>query len=386
MRLGIDASNLRGGGGITHLVQLLDAADPCSHGFQSVVLWAAPETLRQVSDKPWLEKRDEPALLSSYPRRALWQARRLEVLARRERCDLLFVPGGVFATSFRPIVTMSRNLLPFQVRELLRYGLSLMTVRLLLLRITQTRSFRRASGTIFLTRYARGTVLSVTGGLRGANTIIPHGIDAKFFAVERPIRTLADRTVSDPLRIVYVSIIDVYKHQWHVATAVAALREKGLPVSLQLIGPSYPPALKRLQRVMRRLDPQGAFISYEPAVPHEQLPSLYGGADIAVFASSCENMPNILAESMAAAMPLVCSNRGCMPEILGDAGRYFDPEDPATLAAALRELIDSPALRERLACSARERVRSLSWERCARDTFVFLAEVVARSRTHAVVT
>jgi glycosyltransferase involved in cell wall biosynthesis len=75
-----------------------------------------------------------------------------------------------------------------------------------------------------------------------------------------------------------------------------------------------------------------------------------------------------------------------MPEILGDAGRYFDPEDPATLAAALRELIDSPALRERLACSARERVRSLSWERCARDTFVFLAEVVARSRTHAVVT
>jgi glycosyltransferase involved in cell wall biosynthesis len=66
-----------------------------------------------------------------------------------------------------------------------------------------------------------------------------------------------------------------------------------------------------------------------------------------------------------------------MPEVLGDAGVYFDPEDPDDIAHALRELIDSPDLRARLAKSSFEGAQSFSWQRCASETFGFLAEVAS---------
>jgi glycosyltransferase involved in cell wall biosynthesis len=378
MRLGIDASNIRGGGGLTHLAQMLAAADPTVQGFESVIVWASRATLARLENRPWLLKRHDPALERRYPRRAWWQGTRLGPLARREKCDLLFVPGGAFATDFRPLVTMSRNLLPFEWRELWRYGCSLTTLRLLLLRGSLSRSFRRASGTVFLTQYAQSTVRSVTGSLRGASTVIPHGLDAAFFQSERVHRSLTECGVADPLRIVYVSIIDLYKHQWHVAAAVAQLRGEGLPVSLTLIGPAYRPALKRLRRTLQRLDPRGEFLHYVGFVEHGELPARYAAAELCVFASSCENMPNILLEGMAAALPIACSDRGAMPEVLGDAGVYFDPEQPASIAGALRELTASVQLRRQRAHAALEKAGQFSWARCARETFDFLAKVAAR--------
>ena len=378
MRLGLDASNLRSGGGLTHLAQMLATADPAAHGFEAVIVWASRATLARLEERPWLLKRHEPLLEHCYPVRAWWQGSRLGRLARAERCDLLFVPGGAFATEFRPLVTMSRNMLPFQWRELRRYGCSLTTLRLLLLRGSQSRSFRNASGTIFLTGYAQTAVRAVSGRLGGQSVIIPHGVDASFLQSERAQRSLEHCRANDPLRIVYVSIVDLYKHQWHVASAVAQLRSEGLPVSLTLIGPAYPPALRRLRRVLAQLDPRGEFIRYAGFVEHHELPARYAAAELCVFASSCENMPNILLEGMAAALPIACSQRGAMPEVLGDAGVYFDPEQPASIADAVRALAVSVQLRRQLARAARERANQFSWTRCARETFGFLASVAAK--------
>jgi glycosyltransferase involved in cell wall biosynthesis len=380
MRLGIDAANIRGGGGgVTHLVEMLAAAEPRMHGFEAVIVWAPRATLARLEERPWLLKRHDAAVESHYTLRAWWQARHLGSLARHERCDLLFVPGGTFATDFRPVVTMSRNLLPFDWRELRRYGCSATTLRLLLLRRSLSRSFRRASGTIFLTRYAQQAVLTVTGSLPGVIEVIPHGLDATFFQRERRHRPLEECSAADPLRVVYVSIVDLYKHQWQVATAVARLREAGLPVSLTLIGPGYAPAVRRLRRTMARLDPHGEFLRYEGFVEHRELPARYAAAELCVFASSCENMPNILLEGMAAALPIACSDRGAMPEVLGEAGEYFDPEEPGSIARALRTLLASSQLRRQRAESALERARQFSWTRCARETFTFLARVAAGS-------
>ena len=87
---------------------------------------------------------------------------------------------------------------------------------------------------------------------------------------------------------------------------------------------------------MMNLDPDGDFITYKGTVPHEQLNAHYAAANLCVFASSCENMPNILLEGMASGLPIACSNRGPMSEILGDAGLYFDPEVVDSIAEAIR--------------------------------------------------
>ena len=62
-----------------------------------------------------------------------------------------------------------------------------------------------------------------------------------------------------------------------------------------------------------------------------------------------------------------------MPELVGDAGLYFDPEDPEDIARALRELVESAPRRDSLARAAFERAQTYSWSRCAEETLEFLA-------------
>lgn len=117
---------------------------------------------------------------------------------------------------------------------------------------------------------------------------------------------------------------------------------------------------------------------YRGALPYSDLAERYAQADLCVFASSCENMPNILLEGMASGLPIASSNRGPMPEVRGDAGVFFDPEDAEDIARVLAEVISSPDLRTRLAAASSERVREFSWQRCARETFAFLATVASK--------
>jgi glycosyltransferase involved in cell wall biosynthesis len=377
MILGVDASNISAGGGVTHLRELLRAVDPAAFGFRHVVVWASHATLAQLEERPWLKKSTDPLLETHYLRRAWWQRTRLGKLARAEGCNLLFVPGGSFATDFRPVVTMSQNLLPFEWRELKRYGWSTVTLKFSLLRWLQARSFRQATGTIFLTRYAQDAVSKVTGGLPGHTAIVPHGIDGRFFQPPRAQRPATVYCDQHPFRVIYVSTIATYKHQWHVATAVARLRAEGLRVVLDLIGSAEAPALRRLQRTLHAIDSSGYAIRYSGAVPYHELHTRYAAADLGVFASSCENMPNILLEGMASGLPMAASNRGPMHEILGDGGVYFDPERPDDIAAALKRLIIDPKLRTRCADAAYSRAQLYSWERCGHETFDFMSRILA---------
>lgn len=375
MIVGIDASNIRAGGGVTHLRELLTAAAPDRDHFEKVVVWASTSTLDALPKRDWLVKVGSRGLDRGLVARTAWQSVSLGRQARALKCNVLFIPGGSFVTQFRPIVTIDQNLLPFQWKELRRYGFSVMTLKMLALRQTQSRSFRLANATIFLTRYARDVVMSIAGRLTGHAPIIPHGVDPRFFLSPRPARRLEDCSFDHPFRLLYVSAVEPYKHQWNVAEAVALLRGKGLPIVLDLVGPANPAVLPRLLTTLQRVDPDGQSIRYVGAVAHDQLHVCYQNADVAVFASSCETIANILIEGMAAGLPTASSDIGAVREILADAGTYFDPERPDEIAAAIEKLARSPELRAHNAQLAFERAHAYSWSRCAQETFAVFDQV-----------
>lgn len=375
LNIGIDATNIRSGGGLTHLVELLGALQPEQFGIERVIVWGGMPTLKVLDNCFWLIKRNPPAQNKGLIARTLWQRYRLSQVARNEGCDVLFVPGGSYAGNFHPVVTMSQNLLPFEMHELLRFGFSVTTLKMLLLRMTQSNSFRQTDGVIFLTQYAYDAVLKVTGKLCAQTRIIPHGLNPRFIMSPKMQHNIADYDEAHPYRVLYVSIIDQYKHQWNVVEAVAALRKNGLPIVLDLVGPAYPPALKRLNAAIAREDADHRWVHYFGVIPFDELHHHYAQADIGLFASSCENMPNILLETMAAGLPIACSNKGPMSDMLGDAGLYFDPEKPSEITAVLRELIGSPELRMMMAHASYERAQQYAWQRCADETFRFLAEI-----------
>jgi glycosyltransferase involved in cell wall biosynthesis len=381
VRLAIDASNIRIGGGVTHLVEILRAADPMTDGFEKICVWARASTLQQIEDRDWLEKRSLTEREANLLGRLIWQRWTLAQDLKEWKADLLWAPGGSIIPSFRPVVTMSRNMLPFDWKELRRFGVSWMALKLLILRWNQSYSFRHADGTIFLTRYAYDAVTQATGSLNGRIAIVPHGVNARFQLSPRRQRTRSEVTTSDPIRVVYVSTIDEFKHQWFVVEAIGRLRQEGVPIRLDLYGSARASTLPRLTAALKRVDSEGEFIRYWGAVDYNEIHKCYAAADLCVFASSCENMPNILIESMAAGLPIACSNRGPMPEVLRDAGVYFNPENSASIAQAVRHLVMAPRLRAEKASAASAIAAKFSWSRCARETFEFLATVASdRSR------
>jgi glycosyltransferase involved in cell wall biosynthesis len=271
---------------------------------------------------------------------------------------------------------MSRNMLPFEPAEVARLGtFSRRWFKMQLLRPAQAWSMRRADGLIFLTDYARRHITEAIG--RGPKEVrtIPHGLAERFFLSPRPAVPHEALSENRPFKLLYVSVVDMYKHQWEVVRAVGELKQAGLPVRLDLVGSSLPNARLKLQGAIAAVDPAGTFITYHDSVPFEELHKRYQEADAFVYASSCENLPNILLEAMAAGLPIASSNMGPMPEVLGDAGVFFDPLDSHSIARAIQLLITDPALRDRLAGEAFERARSYSWSRCARDTFAFIKDI-----------
>ncbi len=375
MRLGIDASNISGGGGVTHLNEILKVAQPIAYGFNRVIVWSRSATLDRIVDRSWLRKFYDPMLDKALPFRLYWQRFVLERYLCQEKCDVLLVPGGAFVGTFRPFITMSRNMLPFDWSEARRYNISWMHLKMTLLHYVQIHTFNRADGLIFLTDYAYDIIKNNMREMHGLSTVIPHGMNKQFPLAPRAQQSIEKYSPERPLKILYVSTIDVFKHQWHVAEAVAYLKSQQLPVHLDLIGAAYEPALKRLRRVLQRIDPTGSIINYQGLVSYSELYNCYHKADIFVFASSCENMPNILIEAMAAGLPIACSSRGPMPEVLGDAGVYFDPENPAEIAEVLRGLIENPKLRAEKAELAFNSAKKFTWDRCASKTFEFISKI-----------
>jgi glycosyltransferase involved in cell wall biosynthesis len=373
MTIGIDAANIRRGGGVTHLVEILRALRPENYGIKSVVVWGAKHTLDAIDDRIWIDKRRVPTLEGGLAHRTFWQSVKLSKAAREAQCSVLFVPGGSYVGKFRPVVVMNQNLLPFEWQEIRRYGWSRMTIQMLLLRLIQSRSLKNANGQIFLTEYAQKSVLRLTGQMLGKSSIIPHGLSARFSRSPKPQRSINDYSGIKPYRILYISTIDQYKHQWNVVEGVSFLRSGGFPVVLDLVGPAYPPALERLNKIVKHVDSGRRWVNYHGFAPYNEIDKFYANADLGIWASTCETFGMILLEGMAAGLPMACSNRGPMPEIFGGTLGYFDPEIPQDIFRALRELIDSPRLRERSAEAAFHRAQSYSWNRCADETFSFLS-------------
>ncbi len=375
MRIGIDASNLRAGGGVTHLAELLCAARPLQHGFDRIIVWAPTATLSALGQRPWVRKAHDPLLDLPFPGRLYWQRFRLEEAARSAGCDVVFTPGGSYSGKFRPFVTMSQNMLPFETSEVWRYGVSFHSLKFLLLRCFQLETFRRSDGLIFLTEYARRVITKRLTGTTSKFVTIPHGVSDRFRHESRTQKPASHYSHASPYRLLYVSPIAPYKHQAEVLEATWQLRRAGSPLVLDLVGPTFHRS-KRFFNALHRLDPQQQWACYRGVVPFDTIHTVYHQADAFVFASSCENLPNTLLEAMAAGLPIASSNTGPMTEVLGDAAVYFDPERPAEIAAAIRRMLEDRMLREQKAGEAYDRASGFNWQRCARETFEFIRCVI----------
>lgn len=97
----------------------------------------------------------------------------------------------------------------------------------------------------------------------------------------------------------------------------------------------------------------------------EEVVELLNGADALVFPSLWEGFGLPAVEAMQCGVPVIASRRGALPEVVGEAGLFFDPLDTDDIARAVLGFLEDPALRARLKEAAPLRARRFSWERAA---------------------
>jgi len=103
-------------------------------------------------------------------------------------------------------------------------------------------------------------------------------------------------------------------------------------------------------------------------VPDEALPALFASAEVFAFPSIYEGFGLPVLEAMTLGAPVVCSNSSSLPEVGGEAARYFNPLDVADMAGALHAVLADPDLRQEMRTVGLERARSFTWNRTARQT------------------
>jgi glycosyltransferase involved in cell wall biosynthesis len=116
-------------------------------------------------------------------------------------------------------------------------------------------------------------------------------------------------------------------------------------------------------------------------VPDDELSALYRHAAWFVLPSLYEGFGLPAVEAMAHDCPVLAARAASLPEVCGDAALYFDPEDPASLAAALQTAASRPDLRATLAAAGRERLRLYNWPANARILLDHLLQM--RGVSHA---
>jgi glycosyltransferase involved in cell wall biosynthesis len=375
MNILVDCSNTYSGGARTHLRML---ATRIPSDTTSVYTFVGEEKILGLvpSDHSRIRKVTSVMLERGKLARHLWRALNLRLLVRK--FDLVFFPGGTVTGSPKLSVTMCRNMLPFMPQESRIYGFSLFRLKIVILRIMQLRSMRRATGTIFLSEFAREAISDRLPRLIGDSTarivMIPHGIADEFRNPKREQYRIP-RSESKPISLVYTSTIDIYKNQDIVLLGVKRLREMGWNIDATFIGSSSLAGRAKFDEIRKRVDPGRNWTSVEAEMTHRDLVDVYDNADIFVYASTCENLPNILLEAMAARVPIVCSRSRPMNDVLGSGGTYFEPRDVGSFASAIIEAIESEDIRRERVHKAYCLSEAYDWNKCASETFGFLERI-----------
>ncbi|MGE6397494.1 glycosyltransferase [Chryseobacterium scophthalmum] len=372
MKIGIDASRNRSGGAKAHIIGIINDFDESflENGIEEIHIWSFPELLAQLPNKTWLIKHTPDELNKSIIHQLWWQYKKLPIEAKNQNIDILLNTDAGTVCRFKPSVTMSRDMLSYEKGEMKRFGFSKQRIRLELLKLVQNNSLKKSTAAIFLTQYASKVIQQSSGKISNVK-IIPHGVSNNF-------RVLTNNGFwneeKKEIKCIYVSNVELYKHQWNVALAIQNIKNKGYNISIDFIGGGAGKAQLKFDKTIKTINNNEYLVQHDFVV-HSKLPQLIQEKDIFIFASSCENMPNTLIEGMSSGLPIACSNRGPMPEVLQDGGVYFNPENVEEIENAIMNIITNSIDRMRISKRALELSDFYSWKRCSKETFEYLIEI-----------
>jgi glycosyltransferase involved in cell wall biosynthesis len=134
------------------------------------------------------------------------------------------------------------------------------------------------------------------------------------------------------------------------------------------------PALKK-QITERGLEGKVVFTGF---IADEELAFLYNAASLLVFPSLEEGFGLPAIEAMSCGTPVAASRTGALPEVLGEAGRFFNPRDVDDMARVIQSILGDEATRTAMGESGLTRARQFRWQKAATETLDIFNELVKK--------
>ena len=306
---------------------------------------------------------------------ALWAQLRLPLELRQHRQDVYFFPTSVLPLLYQPansVITIhdvAFLFFPEYFSPALRYWLTLATKI----------GLARAGKIITVSEATRQDVLTYYDVPPEKVVTIHHGVQSRFRQLDDTFKPAIEQTKrSYGIQQPYILCIGTLQRRKNIPRLLQAfymLKQKyHIPHQLVLIGQRYHDLPEHeISETIQRLTLNQDVI-WPGYIGAEDMPLLLNGAELFVLPSLYEGFGMPLVEAMACGVPVACSNTSSLPEVVGDAGMLFDPDDVDSIASTLHQLVTQKRLLDALQHKGLQRAQKFSWDTCARKTLNVLEE------------
>jgi glycosyltransferase involved in cell wall biosynthesis len=361
LRLVVNGLHAKSGGGVTYLrniiPELAEMPDLELHLFLHKDQF---ELFYPVSEKAHVTLLDfRPTFL----RTLLWEQVSVPLIAWGMGADIVFSPanyGPVFARNHVILLSNAVSVIQLTAKMgQLLYWLMLSGATLV--------SLLTAKRAIAVSNYAKKLLSFRFSAYLGKKIrVVYHGTH----------RVKPDKVYSPKPGANLLAVSDIYiqKNYHTLLHALAILIKRHPELRLDIAGREIDHTYTQSLRTLTRQLEIEENVTFRGHVNTDELMELYQGCKVFVFPSTVETFGLSLLEAMAAGAPIACSNKAAMPEVLGDTGLFFDPDNKNNMADTIEKLLSDDRLRLKMGEKARRRARSFSWKNSARQTYSVLKE------------
>ncbi len=193
--------------------------------------------------------------------------------------------------------------------------------------------------------------------------VIPNGVDLERFE-DLPAREMLRIELGfdqDEKVILFVGNLRSVKGARYLIEAMRLIKDKNASARLTLIGDGEERGA--LQNHVKELELE-RYVTFVGRVSSEKVPGYMAASDTFVLPSLSEGFPVVIAEAMAAGLPIITTRIGGLPEIIqdGENGFLVEPMSPEQIAEKVLLLLEDDELRQRISSNNRARVKEYSWE------------------------
>jgi len=343
MIIGIDASHTIVGGAISHLKNLLTNINFNKYSIKYIYVWAPKKTIKLLPKHKNIIYKDHFLFKYNFLFKIFWQLFFFSSALKKFNCNIAFITGGYFFVKFKPIVSLSQNILPFHKKEVSKYFPSFFYIKLIILKLLLILSFNRSNKVIFLSKYAeRFTIKFLKKNL--ILDRIPHCLDNKIISYFRRNQKKFSRKT---IKIIFISDITFYKNHCDILLAISSLR-RSYNIQLTLIGAYEARCFDNFIKLKNQLDPKNEFIFYKGLMPYKKTMNYLKNSDIFFYSSYCESFSVSILEGMASQKPMLISNSPVFKEVVKSNAIYFDIDSLEDLKFKLIKTINLPLNKKKL--------------------------------------